>query len=383
VLTALSDPLRGWLLTATAIGFGVLGKGPVILVPVVPAIIFAPWWARSLLTGGRVRWYTGGLAALLLGAGIALAWAIPAGLTGGEAYRQAIFWGQSAGRVLDSFAHRNPWWSYLLWLPLMWLPWVAWPHLWAAVRRQRWDQGSRFCLAVLVPALAGLSLISGKQPKYLLPLFPLIAAWLARALVLAEGDSRRYRMIFLAALLGGSGIALAVVPWLAVGPDWLARVQSFWGLALLVWAVLFSFLRLPLAAAVRATALGTTLWTAVAYLALLEPARPVFDVAPVSRVVARLQDSGHSLAYLGRYHGQFHFTGRLRRRIEPLRERHELEGWLRGHPDGYLVVNYKKPRPDVPQSLSVYPYRGGSLVLWPVARLLADPARLDALPGNA
>jgi hypothetical protein len=190
-------------------------------------------------------------------------------------------------------------------------------------------------------------------------------------------------MAFLAALLGGSGIALAVVPWLDVGPEWLARVQSLWGLALLVWALMFGFLRLRLEALVRVTALGTALWTAVVYLAVMEPARPVLDVAPASQVVARLQADGHSLAHLGRYHGQFHFHGRLRKRIEPLRSTDELLSWLRANTQGYLVVNYKTPRPDVPASLPVYPYRGGSLVLWPVTRLLADPARLDALPGKA
>ena len=50
---------------------------------------------------------------------IALAWAIPAGISGGEAYRNAIFWGQSAGRVVDSFAHKKPIYWYLAILPPM------------------------------------------------------------------------------------------------------------------------------------------------------------------------------------------------------------------------------------------------------------------------
>jgi 4-amino-4-deoxy-L-arabinose transferase-like glycosyltransferase len=45
LLTALRSPLGGWSLVALGIGLGVLAKGPVILVPVLPAVLLAPWWA--------------------------------------------------------------------------------------------------------------------------------------------------------------------------------------------------------------------------------------------------------------------------------------------------------------------------------------------------
>ncbi len=187
VVDALRSP-RGWLLTGAAIGLGVLAKGPVILVPVLPTVVLAPWWARGVRQGGWLSWYVGGLSAVLLGVVIALSWAIPAGASGGEAYRQAIFWGQSAGRMVSSFAHPAPWWSYLLWLPLMWLPWVIWPQLWKQTSKCRpADKGIRFCLAAVIPALLILSAISGKQGKYLLPLMPLLALLCARCLAVATG----------------------------------------------------------------------------------------------------------------------------------------------------------------------------------------------------
>ncbi len=384
VLSALREPLYGWLLVGAAIGFGVLAKGPVILVPVLPAVLLAPWWARQMRPVSWRRWYLGALTALVLGAGIALAWAIPAGLAGGEAYRQAIFWGQSAGRVLDSFAHRSPWWTYLLWLPLMWLPWLLWPQLWRVMRPARhWDDGVRFCLAVLVPALLVFSLISGKQGKYLLPLFPLIAALAARWLLTTGRHGERYRAVFVGVLLVPAGAFLALLSRLPAGPDWLLLVQPMWGLALMAWGCLFFFVRLELAALVRVAALGTALWTAVVYLALMEPARSAYDVRPMGETLSGLQGDGHRLAWLGKYHGQFHFAGRLRQPIEALREPEQLRAWLRANPDGYLLVNYKTPRPEVPDSLAAQRYRGGSLVLWPAARLLAEPGRVDALAGNA
>lgn len=384
VLSALHGPPGGWPLVALGIGLGVLAKGPVILVPVLPALLLAPWWAGQRPSPGWPRWYLGGLLAVVAGAVLALAWAVPAGLAGGDAYREAIFWGQSAGRVLESFAHRSPWWSYLLWLPLMWLPWLLWPALWKAARQAGYrDPGSRFCLAVLVPALLVFSVISGKQAKYLLPLFPLIAALLAHWLVLAQRPDQDYRGAFVAACLMPGGVLLAALPGLPLGPPWLASVDPMWGLALLVWGGLFLWLRLPLAALVRAAALGAMLGSAVLTLALVAPARPAYDLSAVSRTLAELQGEGRAVAWLGKYHGQFHFPGRLRQRVAPIETRAQLQSWMGDNPDGYLLVNYKSSQPQLPAGVPVQPYRGGSLVLWPVARLRAEPHWVDALPGNA
>lgn len=383
VLEALRRPLRGWLLVGLAIGFGVLSKGPVILVPVLPAVLLAPWWAGQHRPVSWTGWYAGGLLAVLLGAGIALLWAVPAGLAGGESYRQAIFWGQSAGRLVDSFAHRSPWWSYLLWLPLMWLPWLLWPQLWrSAGCCRRPDTGMRFCLAVLLPALLVFSLISGKQGKYLLPLFPLVALLLARWLAELPRDTVRYRPHFAGILLIVAGLALLVARSWPDGPAWLAQIQLLWGLALLLWGGLLLAIKLTLTGVVRSAALGSLLITLVAYLALAELVRVPFDLQRISLTLAELQQSGRPLAYLGKYHGQFHFSGRLAERIEPLHGRAGLQDWLQAHPDGFLLVNYKAPPQELPDLLLVQSYRGGSLVLWPAAQLRGQRRWLDALPGS-
>jgi len=65
-------PLRGWFMTGAALGAGVLVKGPVIFLPVLPVALLAPWW----LIGQSQRWlhwYAGLVGALVLAAAIALA----------------------------------------------------------------------------------------------------------------------------------------------------------------------------------------------------------------------------------------------------------------------------------------------------------------------
>jgi len=388
LLNVPQKPLRGWVQVGVALGFGVLAKGPVIFLPVLPVALLAPWW----LAGQSQRWlvwYTGLAGAIVLAAVIALAWAIPAGIAGGDTYREAIFWGQSAGRMVDSFAHRSPWWTYLWLLPVMWLPWLIWPTLWKAVwqlgKPVQWDRGVRFCLAVLVPALLLFSLVSGKQGKYLLPLFPVLAALLARALaecwrVRPEQD---FRLGFVAVLLAITGLLLVVLPWWPDGPAWLSQVQLMWGPALLLWAFVLMRQRLPLPVTVRVAALTLLFTTSVVYLSVLSLVTTPFDMASISRQVALLQARDRPVAWLGKYHGQFQFIGRLQQRIEPLQNRAALQDWLEDHRDGYLLVNYRALPVQLPAGVRVWPYRGGSLVLWPASQLLATPDWLDELAVSA
>jgi 4-amino-4-deoxy-L-arabinose transferase-like glycosyltransferase len=79
-----------WGLFSVAIGLGTLTKGPVILLHLLPVAILAPWWQQMSFSSA---WYLRLTISVILGVLIALAWAIPAGLAGGEAFRQAIFLG--------------------------------------------------------------------------------------------------------------------------------------------------------------------------------------------------------------------------------------------------------------------------------------------------
>ena len=201
VLAAAEGKRRGFVMLGIAIGMGVLTKGPVILLNLLPITVLAPWWNPGLSHKGTPtfyglkpvkdrmnwgRWFGGVGLAVLLGAVIALVWALPAGMAGGEAYRNAIFWGQTADRMVDSFAHRRPVWWYLPLLPVMLFPWFVWPGLWQALARhlrEGLDRGTRFCLAWMVPIFVAFSFISGKQPHYLVPMFPAFALLTARVLI--------------------------------------------------------------------------------------------------------------------------------------------------------------------------------------------------------
>ena len=209
----------GFVLLAIGMGGALFAKGPVALLHLLPLALFAPWWMREQRPAWG-RWYLRVLLALLGAAALILAWAIPAGLHGGEAYREAIFWGQTANRMVKSFAHQAPWWTYLMWLPLLLAPWLLWPHWWRGLKRALFDEsGWRFALFSALFCLVAFSLVSGKRPHYLLPQFVLFALLAARAL--CDVPRSRWALTLPALGLAAIGVAAFVfAPRLALqAPD--------------------------------------------------------------------------------------------------------------------------------------------------------------------
>lgn len=347
VIAAAGRPVPGWTALAAAIGLGLLTKGPVILLHVLPAAVFAPGWvARRPVSWPR--WYLSLAVALSLGVGLALLWAIPAARAGGDAYGQAILWGQTAGRVVSSFAHARPWWWYLALLPVFVLPWSLWPVAWRAFARlpgQFGDHGARLCLVWSGAGLLGLSLISGKQPHYLLPLLP-AGALLASRLVSSLRDVTGSREALpVAAWVGALGVLMAAAAWdplafgLPVGVDALSPAA---GIALVLTGLILGA-RPP-----RRTAEGVKQLTAVMVAlfvigqwAFVRPIVPAYDLRELAHHLARVQADGVALATVGKYHGQFQFLGRLTRPLEVLPE-NELPAWLAAHPNGRVVLHHAR-----------------------------------------
>ena len=379
VLRAARGLGSGWLIVGLAIGLGLLAKGPVVLLPVLSVVLLGHFWVERTRLKGWVCWYGGMLSALLMGALIGLAWALPAAQAGGAEFGRDIFWGQVADRVVDSFAHKAPVWWYLPWLPVLLLPWSLWPPLWRALRRvwreRRGDRSLRFLLAWILPVLVVLSLVSGKQVKYLLPVFPALALLGAYALARAP-DLRLPRRQWLAALLLAAptvvfaGIALR-------GPSahshWLAALQPAWGEVFLLAALAWWLWRPSgLVAAVRALALASLVLIGGVHLTVLRAAGPAYDLRTISGRLAELQADQRPIAHVGKYHNQFHFLGRLREPLQVISPPDALD-WARAHPDGYLVVYFNiwpGPREGAEY---IQDYRGDAddLSLWSAEKLLA------------
>jgi hypothetical protein len=308
---------------------------------VLPAAVVAPWWAPRL-KGRLARWYLDLLLGVLIGAALALAWAIPAAYFGGEEYRRAIFWGQTAGRVTESFAHRSPWWYYLPLLPLILFPWLVWPRFWKGLFSTGLrDNGIRFLLAWLLLTLLGFSLVSGKQAKYLVPLVPAFALLVGYALGKVKSPARWWEML---PPVVGFLVLPAFLAWLRARPaaldlpEWAAEIP-LWPIVVLALAAplpLF-FGRKETAAQVRVLAFAMLAAFAVAGAGVIPAFVPYGDPGPAARHLAALQDEKVPLAHLGKYHAQYNFAGRLRAPIAIL-DPQEVKGWVAAHPGGQVLT---------------------------------------------
>jgi len=379
-----------WLLFGLCIGAGLLTKGPVMLLHVAFPWLLGPlWndWARE----HRARWYGRGLLSVLLGFALLLAWALPAGFSGGEAYQHRLFFTQTAGRVVKGLhhaeplqSHAHPVWWYLIYLPLLMFPFSAWPRATAALvlLRKPFDSGLRFLLCWLLPNFVVFSLISGKQLYYPLPEFGggvmLIAVAIAR---LREQRPVLGTTAWLGTWpLGVAGIGFAlflfVLPNLVAGDhlhgEWFdgaaSYSRSFSVAFLLLGALLLlrgrgEMRRLAFAGLVGTLALNTlftfTLWHK-------------YDLDPSAHLLGAADAAQRPIAYLGNYDGQFHFAGRLQRPIVELFGAKAIQDFAQAHPNGLIVDHPEKLEPaDLRYPLLVQPFRSSWMVVWP-ATTLAD-----------
>lgn len=388
--------LGGWAVTAAAIGVGVLAKGPAILLHILPVALLVPWWGRAL-PGGPDRplitwraWYLRTLLAVLIGAAIALAWAIPAGIRGGEEYRNMIFWGQSAGRIVESFDHARPFYWYAMLLAPLLLPWLVWPRLWRAVREKGAlrDGGFRLLVAWVVPAFITFSLISGKQLHYLLPEFAAFALLFAHLLGRVDDrlPGRRFDGLIVAVFFAVLGIAMVMLPddpSFFDAPAWFHRLDTIWGLGLLVAAAgCWMWARRDAYTGAAVLALSMSLLVAVVHGAARDALAVAYDLRPIARELKTLEDKGVPLANFSTYHGQYQFLGRLTKPIAELGlDTKVTETFVNEHPDGVIVAYYYLDEPPVfPDGvtpLAEFRFRDYRVVFWRAGLLQTYPNLAD------
>ncbi|WP_417822037.1 ArnT family glycosyltransferase [Terasakiella sp.] len=370
--------VKGWWFLALAIGFGVLAKGPVILLQILPIALLLPFWDREKRIQNRKRWYLNILLCVLGGAVIALAWAIPAGIQGGEEYRNAIFWGQTAGRVVKSFAHARPWWWYLAVIGPLLLPWVLWPSLWRGLIQKAGvifkESQIRFCLLWFVPIFVAFSLISGKQLHYLLPIFPAFAFVLARVLDEGELFSSRLGRLLPAGFMIVLNVTLIAVPFLPIRklPDWVGILPTYWMLIPLMIA-LYMIAKPVLnnkSAVIGFTSMMGGFVVAL-HLALAPYLAQSFDLHAMGREIKSMQDDGYEVAFVGKYHGTFQFLGRLEQPIAELAtgRGEDMFDWLRVHPRSKVITLWKQPAPDDEAVDFVQDFRGSNFIIFDVEKL--------------
>lgn len=333
----------GWKPTlglGAALAFGVLAKGPVILVHVLPVVLSYPLWRPDAAATTRQMLARLGLALLVAIALVGL-WLGPALVFGDETYRNDILWRQSAGRMVASFAHDRPVWFFLALIPLFLWPW-GWGREASVIWRRPGSGPERFLLIWAGAALAAFSLISGKQIHYLVPELPALALLLSRQSDQPPGRWTRFIPMLPAILILGFGgaSALGLLPpdlldGGSVGSLELALAAVAVGTAIAIIATTESRATARLVVA-PATLVALLIIAFQTIWATNNPARLAPLLAGYDKVGIATTDTG--------YAGQFSFSARLTRPVKVLRDDGALAAWQDATPGG-LVIG-KSPIPD-------------------------------------
>jgi 4-amino-4-deoxy-L-arabinose transferase-like glycosyltransferase len=291
--------------------------------------------------------------------------------------------------MVESFAHGKPFWWYVAILPGLVLPWLFWPSLlrglWRLIRPsparagRAADAGLRLIVVWGVASLVIFSLISGKRPHYLIPLFPALALGAALLLARLGGGAGRIGprpdmappVILLLTVAG----VIAALPHLAPALGYAklgAGGTTVWVLPLIAGVLAFLW-RPPRALAQRGAALALLSMLAVAGMqgAAEGNLSEAYDVRPLARHLARLQENGRPIAHYGKYHGQYNFLGRLKRPLAITGDA-EVVRWIKQNPRGKIVSYHRQlpkgARPDFAQR-----FRNRVVAVWDGAAVLADP----------
>jgi hypothetical protein len=113
---------------------------------------------------------------------------------------------------------------------------------------------------------------------------------------------------------------------------------------------------------VRMISLQTVFLLMIAHVTIFVPASLGYDLKPIAIEVAKLQEQGNNIAHNGKYRGEYHFLGRLKKPFEVIYDHTEQE-WINTHPDAY-VISYRYELCGEQQEPVVYQrlYRNGQCV---------------------
>ncbi|MGZ4958429.1 MAG: ArnT family glycosyltransferase [Methylomonas sp.] len=366
---------KGWILFTAAIGLGILTKGPVIFLHLLPVAGLMFLWVQPPAIA-HSRWFGGLLLAVLAGASIALAWAIPAAIAGGEEYANAILWHQTADRAVSTKIHTRPWFWYLPFLPMFLFPWLFWSRFWHDLRVSGFfaDSGLRFCLIWLASTVVVFSLLPSKQIHYLIPMLPAFALIVAKVLRQSEPKPYAFSEFLLPTLFGLIGLFLMFLPKLPGLSNlrWARTVQPAWGLCMIAIAAallvsLLYFRRLSVGTISAALVAGIF----ASFIFFFKYTGSAYDLQPAALQVNVFNERNIPYAFVGNYQGQLNFLGRLARPIPSL-SLEQVSDWARQHPDGYLI-SLEKDKPIEPA------YLQGHREYWLVFRRAAQGAQLKPL----
>ncbi|MDM5271846.1 glycosyltransferase family 39 protein [Sulfurovum sp. zt1-1] len=346
IIKATQNPSRyHFIMIAVAFGLGVLTKGPVILVHLLTFMVFSFYFMKNRLSKD---FYIKLVLSFFGGVLIALAWAIPAGIAGGEEYRYAIFFGQTANRMVNSFAHQRPLWWYLVLVPLLTFPWSLYKPFYTSIKKTVFDQQLKVLVGWLLATIVIFSLISGKQVHYLMPEIAAFSLVFTRLLTSSASSQQiSSKMVGYSYIL--YGVVLVALPFIlpktkadmTFEPD----IVAFLIAAALICMAGIYLIRKKFSSQqkmITLVSLSTVLVVFVTHLPIHNFLSQL-DMSRFSKSIAILQEKGIPVLHYKKYHDQYQFAGRLHQPLIVVYDNKEIDNYIQKNPNA-MFITYEKQK---------------------------------------
>jgi 4-amino-4-deoxy-L-arabinose transferase-like glycosyltransferase len=370
--------MRAFLLLGTALGLGALAHGMTVYLYVLPVALLAPLWIKGNTPIVWKYWYIDIGKAALLGLALLSIWLVPAALQGGLNYALTWLTESLVSARVDWLPSAQPWWWYLAWLPIIFLPWSIWPLLWTRlwyIRREPLSVGMTFCLICGLSTLAVLSLIEVKQPPFLLPLLPIAALMISHLLMddsVADvgQDNPLNGMTLPIVVLGGILAVLPRLPRVEFLPEALWTLSPFLGVGIVIAGIALAWIPVrEFHRRVQDMAIASALLVVFGILGVGFRYDASFRIDEGTRLLASAQAQQQPVAHVGDYAGELQFSGRLFAPLQVI-DPAAADYWLMTHPDGLLVSYdhiWQSTGRATMRPVFESTYRGQTLRIWRVS----------------
>jgi 4-amino-4-deoxy-L-arabinose transferase-like glycosyltransferase len=223
------------------------------------------------------------------------------------------------------------------------MPWISFGAVWRGFRITAFDSGMRFLACWAGGSLLILTLVSGKQIYYLLPIFPACAILLTRLMTSVESVSRKDL-----AFIAPGTIGMALLPALFNSVPELTRgrltgiLENSYAIPLgLCGALLLIPAWKKASSLVPAVATSSAVFIAIVVWGISGSLWDGFDLKPIARFAA---ECSRPVAWLGDYQGQLNFVGKIPSIKETINTE-VLEQWLQEQPSGAVIVRLSESNP--------------------------------------
>jgi 4-amino-4-deoxy-L-arabinose transferase-like glycosyltransferase len=342
---------RHIILMGIALGFGMLSKGPIGVLP-IPVMVTTLWLNRKTMSG-LVRPLRQLGTALVIGVLIFLAWAIPANnATGGEFLR--IFLGRHVfTRAIKPMEHHGG--NFFLYLPyylpviiVEFSPWTLYlPGALSATLGGR--LGGQYCRSLLIGWVASIftimTLAVTKLPHYILFIWPALALAAAGTIVAAQQNrlTARDRIWLRGGIWFFGPPAIAVAIGLIIAPWFLPAAGLRWsgpaaGIVLLVMSAVAACLQRADRPNLSAEVLLAGMFALE--IPILFGVLPAIEQTKISPPIARaIRAKTATEVPVATYkYSEPTLNFYIGRRIEPLRNEGIVVSWARQPKPGVLVI---------------------------------------------